>query len=73
MEEDARDFFEGEEIGEAVKRFKKMVNSNKANYFDVFEIEGIVDYFLDEGKVSMANIAIEKGLKMHPASHSPAN
>jgi tetratricopeptide (TPR) repeat protein len=68
MEEDSRDYFEGEEISEALQRFRKMMNTDKANYFDVFEIEGIVDYFLDEGKISMAKIAIEKGLKIHPSA-----
>lgn len=68
MEEDARDYFESEEISEAVKRFKRMMNSDKANYFDVFEIEGIVDYFMDEGKISLANIAVEKGLNIHPSA-----
>lgn len=68
MEEDSRDFFESEEISEAVKRFKKMVNNRKPSYFDVYEIEGIVDCFLDEGKMSMANTAVDRGLKIHPTS-----
>ena len=68
MEEDSRDFFESEEISGAVERFKKMMNNKHIDYFDVFEVEGIVDYFLDEGKISMANIAIDNGLKIHPTS-----
>ncbi len=68
MEEDSRDFYDSEEIGEAVKRFEKMMNANQVDYFDVFEVEGIVDYFLDEGQISMANLAIDNGMKLHPTS-----
>lgn len=68
MEEDSRDFYDSDEIIEAVKRFKVMMSNEHTNYFDVFEIEGIVDYFLDEGSISTANIAIDNGLKIHPAS-----
>ena len=45
-----------------------MMNNNHLDYFDVFEVEGIVDYFLDEGKMSMANVAIDNGLVIHPSS-----
>ncbi|MGQ7869494.1 tetratricopeptide repeat protein [Sunxiuqinia sp. sy24] len=68
MEEDSRDFYDNEEIGEAVKRFERMMKANQVDYFDVFEVEGIVDYFLDEGQMTMANQAIENGLKIHPSS-----
>ena len=70
MDEDARDFYENEEILEAVKRFRKMTKDGSFEYFDVFEIEGMVDYFLDEGKIKLANKAIENGLEIHPASTS---
>ena len=46
MNEDARDNFEEDDFQEAVARFKKMVKSNTSKYFDVFEVEGIIDHFL---------------------------
>jgi tetratricopeptide (TPR) repeat protein len=70
MDEDARDFYESEEILEAVGRFKRVIENDSFEYFDVFEIEGIVDYFLDEGKIKLAARAVMEGLQIHPASTS---
>jgi tetratricopeptide (TPR) repeat protein len=68
MNEDARDNFEEDDFEEAVARFRKMVKSNTSKYFDVFEVEGIVDHFLEDGRIKLAKKAVETGLKLHPAS-----
>ena len=70
MDEDAREFNEGNDIKEAVSRFRKMMASNQFQYFDVFEIEGIGDYFMDEGKIKLAQKAIDFGLDMHKSAIS---
>jgi tetratricopeptide (TPR) repeat protein len=71
MNEDARDNFDDEDdFEEAVARFKKMVKTNSSGYFDVFEIEGIVDYLLEDGHLKLAKKAVETGLMMHPSSIS---
>ncbi|MFA5329047.1 MAG: tetratricopeptide repeat protein [Prolixibacteraceae bacterium] len=70
MNEDARDNFEDDDFQEAVKRFKKMVKAKTSKYFDVFEVEGIVDYFLEDGRIKLARKAIETGLRLHPSSIS---
>jgi tetratricopeptide (TPR) repeat protein len=68
MNEDARDNFEEDDFQEAVARFKKMVKSNTSKYFDVFEVEGIIDHFLEEGKIKLAKKAVDAGLRLHPNS-----
>jgi tetratricopeptide (TPR) repeat protein len=70
MNEDARDNFEDDDFQEAVGRFRKMVKSNTSEYFDVFEVEGIVDYFLEDGRFKLAKKAVETGMKLHPSSIS---
>ena len=70
MNEDARDFYEEDEINQAVSRFNKMMNNEQFQYFDVFEIEGIVDHYLDEGKISLAQEAVNFGLEMHQSAIS---
>jgi tetratricopeptide (TPR) repeat protein len=70
MNEDARDNFEDDDFEEAVARFRKMVKTNTSKYFDVFEVEGIVDHFLEDGRIKLAKKAVETGLKLHPASVS---
>jgi len=69
MNEDARDF-EEDDFEEAVARFRKMVKSNASDYFDVYEVEGIIDYFLEEGRIKLAGKAVETGLRLHPSALS---
>jgi tetratricopeptide (TPR) repeat protein len=70
MNENARDNFEEDDFEEAVARFKKMVKNHTSKYFDVFEVEGIVDHFLEDGRIKLAKKAVEAGLKLHPTSIS---
>jgi tetratricopeptide (TPR) repeat protein len=70
MNEDARDNFEEDDFQESVARFKKMIKSKTSKYFDVFEVEGIVDHFLEDGRIKLAKKAIETGLKLHPSAIS---
>ena len=70
MNEDARDNFEEDDFQEAIARFKKMVKSQTSKYFDVFEVEGIVDHFLEDGRIKLAKKAVEAGLRIHPSSVS---
>ena len=70
MNEDARDNFEEDDFQEAVARFKKMIKSNTSIYFDVFEVEGIVDHFLEDGRIKLAKKAVKAGLRLHPSSIS---
>jgi len=69
MNEDARDF-EEDDFEEAVARFRKMVKSDASDYFDVYEVEGIIDYFLEEGRIKMARKAVDTGLLLHPTALS---
>ncbi len=68
MEEDDRDYFDNDEIVEAVNRFRTMVKNDSFEYFDVYEVEGIVDYFLEVGKINLAEKAVTSGLEIHPNS-----
>ena len=70
MNEEARDNIEDDDFEEVTARFEKMVKSDASEYFDVFEVEGIVDQFLEDGNIKLAKKAVEAGLRMHPASIS---
>lgn len=70
MNEDARDNFEEDDFRESVARFKSMIKSKTTKYFDVFEVEGIVDHFLEDGRIKLARKAVETGLGLHPSSIS---
>ncbi len=47
-----------------------MIDRNSACYFDVFEFENIIDYYIDQHNFNQARNAIERGLKQHPYSSS---
>jgi len=70
MNEEARDNIDDDDFEEVAARFEKMVKSNTSEYFDVFEVEGIVDQFLEDGNLKLAKKAVETGLRMHPSSIS---
>lgn len=70
MNEDARDNFDEDNFEEAVARFRKMIKNHTSKYFDVYEVEGIVDHFLEDGRIKLAKKAVETGLKLHPTSVS---
>ncbi len=70
MNENYDPFFEEEGLFESIIRFEEMVHRNDSCYFDVYEYENIIDYYLDQHNYNNAITAIEKGLKQHPNSPS---
>ena len=70
MDENYDSFFEEEGIFESINKFEEMMDRNSSCYFDVFEFETIIDYYLDQHNFNIARVAIERGLQQHPASSS---
>lgn len=57
-----------QDILNRVKKFNRVVQSGSTCYFDVCELEGVVDYFMSRGETGKAKIAIEMGMQLHPSS-----
>jgi tetratricopeptide (TPR) repeat protein len=70
MYEENESFFEEERFFESIIRFEEMNNRNRIYYFDVYEFENIIDYYLEQHNFNQAKAAVEKGLKQHPYSSS---
>ena len=51
-----------------VRRYEESATSNKIKYFDVDELEVIIDYYLQKGRSTDTLNAIDLGLKLHPKS-----
>ena len=51
-----------------VKRFEEMIRENTAYYFDVDDIEEIVEFYYIKRMTSLFNQAILYGIKQHPNS-----
>ena len=61
-------FFIDGESSELVERYEKHLSGKAPGYFDVDEMERIVDYYLSYGRTKDSMRAVELGKKLHPAS-----
>lgn len=68
MNKEQYNFHEEEEIVEAIQRYEEMLKSGEMFYFDVFQIEHIIDSYIEEGKFYQALKVVELGLELHPSS-----
>ena len=57
-----------DDASELIARYELFVQGKGPGYFDVEELEQIVDYFLRKGKAKESTKALELGLKLHPAN-----
>jgi predicted Zn-dependent protease len=68
MQESHEHYFEEDSLYQAIARFEDMVRSKTTSYFDVYEFELIVDYYLDQHDFSKAEDALDIALSQHPAA-----
>ncbi len=61
-------FFIDDESGELVERYEKYLSGAAPGYFDVDEMERIVEYYLSYGRTKDSMQAVELGKKLHPTS-----
>lgn len=57
-----------EHDNKSLKRFEKMLKTDAIYFFDSTEFERIIKYYIDSGKINLANKAITLGLQQHPAT-----
>jgi tetratricopeptide (TPR) repeat protein len=70
MNDSFESFYEEEGLFESINRFEEMASGNGSCYFDVYEFENIIDYYIDQHNFNQAKAAIDRGLKQHPNSSS---
>lgn len=68
MRDENEFFFGDEETLEAVKKFEDSLRSRKGLFFDVYEFESIIDYYLSADNVKKASEAIDIAFRIHPNS-----
>jgi tetratricopeptide (TPR) repeat protein len=59
-------FTPDDERNETVKRYESYLTGESTGYFDVDELETIVDFYLRKGRTKDCAQAIEFGLQLHP-------
>ncbi len=55
-----------DESGDLVQRYEQFLSGKANGYFDVEELENIVEYYLRRGRTKDCNTAIDLGLQLHP-------
>ncbi len=55
-----------DESGDLVQRYEQFLSGKANGYFDVEELENIVEYYLRRGRTKDCNKAIDLGLQLHP-------
>ena len=55
-----------DEFPNPVSKFEAMIKTNEVFFFDAQEFESIVQYYIDYGKINLAERAIEIGINQHP-------
>lgn len=68
MDREPNNFQEDEDIFEVVQRYEEMLNTGENIYFDVFQLEHIIDNYIEDGKLYPALQVVDLGLKQHPSS-----
>jgi tetratricopeptide (TPR) repeat protein len=68
MQERAGDYFEDKEMASNVKRYEAMMKSGVFTYFDVEEIENVINFYIDNNQLKKAQDACASGLSIHPTS-----
>ncbi len=63
--EDNLDHFD-EEVKASLLRYKDMLKNQGNYYFDVFEFEHIIDFYLDKNDIPKASNVIKYALNLHP-------
>ena len=59
-----------DESSDIIKRYEKFLSGDAKGYFDVEEMESIVEYYLRRGRTSDCSKALELGLQLHPNSNA---
>ena len=57
-----------DELEASVRRYKNMLKNKESYYFDVFEFEHIIDFFMDKNDYQSAGEVLSYALNQHPHS-----
>lgn len=55
-----------DESSDSVKRYEQFLSGTAPGYFDVEELESIIEYYLRKGRTKDSTKALDLGLKLHP-------
>lgn len=70
MNPNQNNFFEEEEYSKIINRYKDMLSKNRSYYFDLYEFENIIDYYINSNDYKSALRSVRIGLSQHPYSIS---
>ncbi len=63
-------FSKDEESNDIVKRYEQFLSGTATGYFDVEELETIVEFYLRKGRTKDCSKALDLGMQLHPNSNA---
>ena len=70
MQENRESYYDEEDIIGSINRYEEMLKHNTSFFFDIYEFELIIDYYLDIHNFQKAKEAVITGINQHPSSSS---
>jgi tetratricopeptide (TPR) repeat protein len=70
MDPGQNNFFEEEEYSDIINRYKDMLRKNRSCFFDIYEFENIIDYYILNNDYKSALKSVRTALSQHPYSIS---
>lgn len=58
--------YQGSRLEEIVLRYEHASNEGRSEYFDVDDLEALIDHYMEEDETATAQAIIELGLNIHP-------
>ena len=58
--------YKGSRLEEIVLRYESALQEGRSEYFDVDDIEALIDYYMEDEQVATAQTITEFGLSLHP-------
>ena len=68
MKEENENYIEEDNTTEIVKRYEELLQQNKGVFFDVYEFESIIDFYLSDDNNSKTKQAIDLAERIYPTS-----
>ena len=59
-----------DESNDVVKRYEQFLEGNATGYFDVEELETIVEFYLRKGRTKECTKPVDLGLQLHPNNNT---
>lgn len=63
------EFYSEEELSALIERFQSMMEANQSFFFDIDELDAIIDHYFESGNLELLNKALHYSLEQYPGNY----